>query len=78
MSPKEKIEWMEWILQHETVKETIGSISSKTEKNPFRKLLIRALKRNQINQAIQIMSIRNKAAIRFNEFFQKARTFVRS
>lgn len=78
MTNKEKIEWIEWIMQHDKISKHIEDLSTKKEKNPFRKLLIHAMKTGQVIQAIQMMETRNKAAKHLGGWFKKAKSFFQS
>lgn len=74
MESKEKAEWMEWIMQHETIKAYLKEISIKKEKNLFRKSLIYAVKTGQLSRAIQLMHARNQVANRYSTLFFKTRS----
>jgi hypothetical protein len=75
MSPKEKIEWMEWILQHETLGKHVMRLSRKKEKNFFRKLLLRAIQTGQVGRALQLMNVRNNIASNYGDLFMKTKSW---
>lgn len=78
MNQKEKIEWIKWIMQHDTVLSYVKKLSVKKEKNVFRKLLIYAVRTGQVSRAIQLMKVRNQMAGRYSTLFSKTRHFLRA
>lgn len=78
MSQKEKIEWIDWIMQHETIFSYMSEFSTKEESNLYRKWLIRSLQTGQVNRAIQLMHIRNNVAKNYAELFAKAKALLTS
>lgn len=73
MTTKEKIEWIETILKDEKIKYYTEKISRRKEKNPFKRRLMYNIKNEQVSQALQLMSTRNKVEKRFTKLFNRTK-----
>lgn len=79
LTKEEKVEWVEWILDHDKIAYYLKNKSRRKEKNPFRRLLIRSLQKGQVSRAIDLMNARNQTAKRYSGLFNKVkRIFLRN